>query len=109
MPNNHSNVFGCGVEVFKIVDIFIQIFMVKPVNYKRLDKVAQMFHIHHITRFGVNGSGNVYNQVVVVPVVSWVVAFPKNGLILGLAPVRVVQPVGGVEMLFAGNSNLHQT
>ena len=108
LPDYHGNIFGRGVQCLEFFGVQIQVAVVVAVQHLALNEVAQALQVVHIARVGVYGTGQAYRQVVVVAMVVRVIALAKNQLIVVVAPRRIVQAVGGVEVFGAANCNLHR-
>ena len=78
------------------------------IQHLALDEVAQALGIIHVACFYIHRAGQAYGQVIVVAVVVRIIALAKNTLVLLGIPGRIVQAVGGVEVLVAADSDLHR-
>ena len=81
--------------------------MIKSVFYLFLNQVLQILHVYYKSRTWINGSGNAYDEFVIVPMIIWIAAFAEN-LGIGLViPVFPMQSVGGIKMSFSANFYFH--
>lgn len=103
IKDHNSYVLCRWVQVFKLRAIFVQVFMVKAIDYFFLNDITQFFHIYYITRIRINGAGNLYKYFIIMAVVIRIIALAKNHIVCGLIPLRIVQAVGCIESLLSKN------
>ena len=73
--------------------------MVEFFQHGLVHQIRKRFQVHHIPGFNVHLSYHFNLQFVVVAVVIGQGALAKGGVVLLVAPILTVQPVGGVKML----------
>lgn len=107
LPDHVADIFGSRIEVFEFLRIQVQVFMVKAPLDLLFDDVLEHLQIDQVARHGVYFSADLDLQLIIVAVVIGVIAQPEDLLILLIAPVGIVQPVGGIEVGATENSYSH--
>src|SRR3954454_4973383 len=97
-PADQRNVLRGGNQGLKPGDIEIQVPMVQVLQQPLLRQVAELVEIHHVAGVRIDLPFYRELQLVVVPMVVGIAAVAEGGSIPRLREVRIIQPVGGVEV-----------
>ena len=104
---HRSDILGSRIQFAKLLSVEIQILVVEAIENLIPDDVAEHFHIHDVTCFGIRNTTYTHYEIVIVAVKIRIAAFAENLAVAFVRPGRIVQPVCCVEMLFSENCYLH--
>jgi hypothetical protein len=102
---DNGNILGRRVEMLEKLRIEVEIPMIQTIYDLLPDDVRKYFHVHDIARTRIRQTCHFNDQFVIVAMIVWEIAFPKNGSIRSFIPIRIVQTMGGVEMLLAADGD----
>src|SRR5690606_21906684 len=89
--------------------VHIQVLVVKTIFDLLLDQGPQIGQIHDKTRIRIHLPPDPHLELKIVPMETRGVALAKNRQVALGAPVRIVQPMGRIEMCFSANGRDHGT
>src|SRR5690606_7196123 len=107
LPDNHGDVLSSGIDRFEVFSVEVEVPVIEFTQNIFLDQITENLKVVDEARLRVWLANYAYNQLVVMSVVVGVAAFSENPLVFRVGPVGMVKPMGSIEMLFPGNSDLH--
>jgi hypothetical protein len=103
VPKHDGKIFYGRDNSLQKINIVIQVLMVNFINNFRVQNIAELLEVNHVTGFWVGLASNSYLKHVIVSVSARVVAFIKDGVIALVCPIGIVQAVRGGKVFFASN------
>lgn len=96
-------IFGRGNDPFEKIHVEIQVFVITFCDDAIPDHMLQFSEVHNITRFRIGLTCNGHFYLVIVPMPVRMIAWSESSLVPLRTFIRIMEPVGGSEVFFAGD------